>query len=79
VPKPRYKITFADEAAAQCAAPHAWGCAPSKVRYVYGDDHPLLQWPAIQIDNAGHYDADINTCVLDEPTSCVDGRAAPGA
>lgn len=77
--KTRYKITFTDEQAAQFASPHAAGAASSRVRYVYGDDHPLLQWPGVQIDNAGYYDPITNNYVFSEPIEYFDGRAAPGS
>ena len=79
-PKPlisRYKIIFPDAKIAAEVSPQGAGAAPSRYRYVYGDDHPLLR--RFDHENAGSYDPDTNDCDFTEPTEYFEGRAAPGA
>lgn len=47
--------------------------------YQYRAVDQRLQDEAVDIEDAGYYDTATNDVVMTEPTSMLDGRAAPGA
>lgn len=74
----RYKVTFASVEDAERVAPRVPGAAPSRVRYVYGEDHLMLKFLGVEVENAGSYDRETNDCDFTEPVEYFEGRIAPG-